>query len=151
MNNKVVTFTAVAMILALSSGCGRGSGGGTRSITVGQTTTTANYGWDTADNKLGFVIFTDIESPGTIGTASAKWTGSIKSPKGPNVHYKRTSGGMDIDGTEYKFAKGRVFLVSTRADRISVTQLDIPIGDAHYDAEIDRISGLEEVQEFLSK
>lgn len=72
-------------------------------------------------------------------------------PTGPTVHYKRTSGGMDIEGTEYEFAKGRVFLVSTEEGRISVNQLDIPIGDAKYDAEMDRIAELEEVQEFLSK
>jgi DNA polymerase III sliding clamp (beta) subunit (PCNA family) len=56
-----------------------------------------------------------------------------------------------IEGTEYKFANGRVFLVSTEGDKISVRQLDIPISDATYDAEIDRIAELEEVQEFLSK
>ena len=72
-------------------------------------------------------------------------------PTGPTVHYKRTSGGMDIEGTEYEFAKGRVFLVSTEEGRISVNQLDIPIGDAKYDAEIVRLAELEKVLEFLSK
>jgi len=72
-------------------------------------------------------------------------------PTGPTVHYERTSGGMDIEGTEYEFAKGRVFLVSTEEGRISVNQLDIPTGDAKYGAEMDRIAELEEVQEFLSK
>jgi hypothetical protein len=58
---------------------------------------------------------------------------------------------MDINGTEYEFVKGRVFLVSTKEGRISVNQLDIPISDANYEAEVDRIAELEEVQEFLSK
>ena len=97
MKKRVVGLTALSVILALTGGCGTGSGGGTRSITVGTTTTTANYGWG-ADNNLGFVIFTDLDSPGTIGSASAKWAGYIESPTGPTVHYKHTSGGMDING-----------------------------------------------------
>jgi hypothetical protein len=153
MKQELIVLTAFSVILALSSGCGRTnvSGGGTGGITAGTTKKTVNYGWSGADGKLGFVIFTDLDSPDTIGTASATWTGCVESPTGPTVHYKRTSGGMDIDGTEYEFAKGRVFLVSTKEGRISVNQLDIPIGDARYEAEIDRIKELAEVQEFLSK
>jgi len=56
---------------------------------------------------------------------------------------------IDINGAEYSFANGRVFLVSTKGGKVSADQLDIPIGDADYDAEADRISGLREVQEFL--
>jgi hypothetical protein len=150
MRKIVAGLTAFSVILALTSGCGR-SGGGTRSITAGTTTTTANYGWSGADGKLGFIIFTDLDSPETIGSATATWTGYIKPPTGPTIHYKRTSVGMDINGTEYEFVKGRVFLVSTKEGIVSVSQRDIPIGDAQYDAEIDRIAELEEVQEFLNK
>jgi hypothetical protein len=154
MTQRLIILTAISLILASSSGCGRGnvSGGGTGGIGGGTTKKTVNYGWSGADGKLGFVIFTDLDSQKPLfGTASSGWTGSIEPPTGPTVHYKRTSGGMDIEGTEYEFAKGRVFLVSTKEGRISVDQLDIPIGDANYDAEIDRIAELEEVQEFLSK
>lgn len=151
MKNRVIGLAVLSVILAWSGGCGGGRGGGTRSITSGTTTTTANYGWRVADEKLEFVIFTDLDSPGTIGSASARGTGYIESPGGPTVHYQRTSDGMNIDGTEYAFARGSVFLVSTKEGSISVSQLDIPIGDAKYDAEIDRIAELEEVQAFLSK
>ena len=153
MKQRLIVLTAFSVILASSSGCGRGnvSGGATGGIGGGTTKKTVNCGWSGADGKLGFVIFADLDSQKPIGTASSGWTGSIESPTGPTVHYKRTSGGMDINGTEYEFAKGRVFLVSTKEGRISVNQLDIPIGDAKYDAEIDRIAELEEVQEFLNK
>jgi hypothetical protein len=152
MKSRLIVLTAFSVILALSGGCGRvRSGSGTGKVTAGTTKTTANYGWSGADDRLGFVIFTDLDSPGTIGSVSSSWTGSIESPTGPTVHHKRTSDGMDINGTEYEFAKGRVFLVSTKEGRISVNQLDIPISDANYEAEVDRIAELEEVQEFLSK
>jgi hypothetical protein len=145
---RFIGLTALSVILVLGGGCRRRSGGGTGSITAG---TMAAYGWSGADDKLGFVIFTDLDSQGTIGSASARWTGYIEPTTGPTVHYKRTSGGLDINGTNYDFANGRVFLASTTEGKISVSQLDIPISDASYEAELDRIAELEEVQEFLSK
>ena len=148
---RIIGLTALSAILVLSGGCGKGSGGGTRSITAGTTATTANYGWGGADEKLGFVIFTDLDSQNTIGSASATWRGYIKPTTGPTVRYESISGGLDINGTNYDFANGRVFLASTKEGKISVSQLAIPISDAKYDAEIDRIAELEEVQGFLSK
>ena len=148
---RIIGLTALSVILVLGGGCGKGSGGGTCSITAGKTATTANYGWDGADDKLGFVIFTDLDSQSTIGSASAKWRGYIKPTTGPTVRYESISGGLDINGTNYDFANGRVFLASTKEGKISVSQLAIPISDVKYDAEIDRIAELEEVQEFLSK
>ena len=145
---RIVGLAAISVVLVLGGG---GSGGGTRSITAGTTATTAAYGWGGADDKLGFVLFTDLDSQGTIGSASGKWTGSIKPTIGPTVHYKGTSGGLDINGTNYDFANGGVFLASTKEGEVSVSQLDIPISDAKYDAEIDRIAEREEVQAFLSK
>ena len=151
--DKFIGVASLCLILALSSGCGTSgkSGSGTRSISVGTTTTTAVYGWSGADDKLGFVIFADLDTPDNVASASAKWTGYIESPTGTTVHYSHTSGGMDINGTEYRFAQGRVFLVSAKEGSISVRQLDIPIRDAVYDTEIDRIAELETVQEFLSR
>ena len=155
---STIGLTVISVMLVLGSGCGGGSdgatGGGTGRVRGG----TAVFGWSGANDRLGFVIFTDEGAPGTIGTASSSWRGSVKPVSGPTVHYDGSSGGIgidgtkiDIEGTEYKFANGRVFLVSTEGDKISVRQLDIPISDARYDAEIDRIAELDEVQEFLSK
>jgi len=147
-------LTVISVVLAFSSGCGVGSGGGIGGAVYG-VGGTAVCGYSGANDRLGFVIFTD-QGRGTIGTASSSWRGSLEPVSGPTVHYDGSSGGIgidgtkiDIEGTEYKFANGRVFLVSTEGDKISVRQLDIPISDARYDAEIDRISELEEVKEFL--
>lgn len=148
---RVIGITAFAAILVMSSGCDSGSGSGTRSITVGPTTVTAVYGWSGANNKLGFVIFSDLDTPDNVASASAKWAGYIESPAGLTVHYKHTAGGMDINGTEYKFAKGRVFLVSAKEGSMLVSQLDIPIRDAEYRAELNRIAEREEVQAFLHR
>ena len=153
---SMIGLTVISAVLVFSSGCGGGSGGGIGGSTGGVGGGTAVCGYSGANERLGFVIFTD-QGRGTIGTASSSWRGSVKPVSGPTVHYDGSSGGIgidgtkiDIEGTEYKFANGRVFLVSIEGDNISVRQLDIPISDARYDAEIDRISELEEVQEFLS-
>jgi hypothetical protein len=84
-------------------------------------------------------------------SAGSTWTGHIEPTKGLTVHYQGSADGLEINGTGYTFAKGRVFLVSTKQGSISVGQLDVPIGDAVYDAEIDRIVELDEVQKFLTK
>ena len=67
------------------------------------------------------------------------------------MQYEGDSDGILIHGTKHKFADGRVFLVETKGGTVWVEQLNVPIGDANYDAEIDRIAELEDVQEFLSK
>ena len=153
----MIGLTFISMILVFSSGCGGGTNGGIGGSVYGVDGSTAVCGYSGANDRLGFVIFTD-QGSGTIGTASSSWRGSVKPVSGSTVHYDGSSGGIgidgakiDIEGTEYKFANGRVFLVSIQGDKISVRQLDIPISDAKYEAEIDRISELEEVQEFLSK
>ena len=144
------TFLA-ALILALIIGCGKfESGGGSRSVLAGGTNTEAVYGFGEG-KKLGFVMFTDIPSEGTVASAGSTWTGHIAPKEGQAVVYKGSADGLDINGTEYKFANGRVFLVSSKDDNISVSQLNFPIKDSIYDAEIDRIAETEEVQEFLSK
>jgi len=155
---SMIGLALISVMLVFSSGCGGGSVGGTGGGTGGVRGGTAVYGWSGANDRLGFVIFSDQGSPGTIGSASSSWRGSIKPASGPTVHYDGSSGGIsidgtkiDIDGAEYKFANGRVFLASTEGAKISVRQLDIPISDARYDAEIDRIAELEEVKEFLGK
>jgi len=148
----LVNAIAIAVLLASSVGCGKLeiSGGGSRSIAAGAIARAAVYGFR-AEKELGFVLFTDIPSEGTSVSAGSTWTGQIEPTKGLAVDYKGSADGLEINGTEYSFANGRVFLVSTKEDNISVDHLDVPIGDAMYDAEIDRIVKLEEVQEFLTE
>jgi hypothetical protein len=152
---SMIGLTVFSVVLVFSGGCGGGSGEGIGGGVYGVGGGTAVCGYSGANDRLGFVIFTD-QGRDTIGTASSSWRGSVKTVSGPTVHYDGSSGGIgidgskiDIEGTEYNFANGRVFLVSTEGDEISVRQLDIPLSDVRYDAEIDRIAALKEVQEFL--
>ena len=154
---RFVNFQAAAGILQLAVlasivGCGKleQTGGGSRGIVAGAIARVAVYGFR-AEKKLGFVMFTDIPSEGTSVSAGSTWTGQIEPTKGLTVDYKGSADGLEINGTEYKFANGRVFLVSTKGDTILVDQLNVPIGDIRYDAEIDRIVKLKEVREFLTK
>ncbi len=148
----VVNLIAIAVLLALIVSCGESeqTGGGSRGIVAGTIARAAVYGIR-AETKLGFVIFTDIPTEGTIVSAGSTWTGRVEPTEGLTVNYEGSAAGPEINGTEYKFASGRLFLVSREEDSISVGQVNVPIGDAAYDAEIDRIVELQEVQEFLAE
>jgi hypothetical protein len=141
---------AICAILLSNTGCQEQLGGGNRSFSVdGAPAKTAVFGIR-AGSKLGFIIFTDNTEEGTIPDSwIPSWTGQIKPAKGLGVVYKGSNEGLDINGTAYTFANGRVFLVSVREDSISVTQLNVSNDDATYDAEIGRIAELKELQEFL--
>ena len=149
--NKVLTFTLVlTAILACFAGCnGFQRGGGSRSVKAGNTNTKAVYGIGVG-LKLEFLIVTDIDSDGTVASAGSTWSGEIAPPQGRKVTYRATGNGLDINGTQYDYGSGRVFLVSNKDDKITVTQLDVAIGDADYDDEVDRIIEMEQVQEFLN-
>ena len=150
--NRLWTRTLIAAVTSAAIiGCGNiESGGGSRSVVAGGTATVAVYGFSDG-KKLGFVMFTDIPSEGAVGSAGSTWTGQITPEKGEAVTYQGSASGLDINGSQYNFTNGRVFLVSTTEDTISVRQLNVPIGDAVYDTEIGRIVETEDVQAFLSK
>jgi hypothetical protein len=76
--------------------------------------------------------------------------GEIAPPQGKKVTYRAIDNGLDINGTEYEYGNGRVFLVSNKDDKITVSQVDVAIGDADYDDEVDRIIEMEKVQKFLN-
>jgi len=158
---KVVRAAAMAVALSSIAGCGKlaetvgvhqsfaSIGGGCRSIDAGKSPKEAVYG--SCAGQLAFVVFTDIQADGTTASGGSTWTGEIVPVKGMSVKYVGTTVGLAINGTDYKFASGRVFLVSTKADKLSVTQLDVPVGNGDYSSEIDRLAKTREVQEFLGK
>ena len=141
---KSMTLIVITSLLLSLTACQKQTGGGGRSL-AGKDLA---FGIS-ADKKLGFVIFTDITGGANSGGTS--WTGSIESNDGPAVEYEGNSESITINGGGFKLSNGRVFLVETKEGGVSVSQRNIPIGDATYDAEIDRISELDEVKEFLSK
>lgn len=151
ISNKALTFTLVLpVMLAFYSGCnGFQRGGGSRSVKAGNTNTKAVYGIG-AGLKLEFLIVTDIDYDGTMASAGSTWTGEIAPLQGKKVTYRAIGDGLDINGTQYDYGSGRVFLVSNKDEKITVTQLDVAIGDADYDDEVDRIIAMEQVQEFLN-
>jgi hypothetical protein len=146
MKMFVTAVVGISVLSVTMVGCERG--GGARGVAVGSTSKVAVYGTH-VKRRLGFVMFTDIPQHGTSVSAGSAWTGRVKPANGLTINYRGSAGGLEIDGTAYKFTEGRVFLVSTKEGKISVAQLDVPMSDAVYDAEIDRIAELSEVQEFL--
>lgn len=147
----IVNVIGIVLILVSIVGCGKEkTGGGSRSIVAGAIARESVYGIR-AGKKLGFVMFTDIPSEGTNVSAGSTWTGRIEPTKGLTVNYKGSTDGLEINGTEYRFEAGRVFMVSTKGDALSVEQLNVLIGDAPYGAEIDRIAKLKEVQKFFDQ
>lgn len=139
----------VTVILALSVGCDSGAGSGTRRITSDKTTRAAVDGWSDVGKQFGCVLFSDLDPPDNVASASAKWKGYIESPAGTTVHYKHAVGGMDINGTECSFADGRGIVSSTKERKLTVSQFNIPIRDAEYDTEINRIAAFVQVQRLL--
>lgn len=154
-----VRAAALAASLASIAGCGKiekmmhrstvSIGGGCRSIAAGKSPKEAVYG--SQAGQLAFVVFTDIQADGTTASGGSNWEGQIAPAKGMAVSYAAIGGGLAINGTDYKFASGRVFLVSTKADKLSVTQLDVPVGNGDCHSEMDRLAKTKEVQEFLGK
>ena len=151
IRNVVVKFALILpAILVCVAGCnGFQRGGGSRSVKAGNTNTKAVYGIGVG-LKLEFLIVTDIDSDGTVASAGSTWAGEIAPPQGKKVTYRATGDGLDINGTQYDYGSGRVFLVSNKDEKITVTQLDVAIGDADYDDEVDRIIETEQVQQFLN-
>ena len=145
---QIYRLVCIGIIVASISGCGELEklGGGSRSIAAGATAKECVYGIR-AGKKLGFVIFTGITGAST--SAGSSWAGHIKPKEGLAVQYEGDSGGLTINGTRYEFANGRVFLVATTSGTVSARQLNIPIGTAQYDVEIESISKQENIQEFL--
>lgn len=131
-------------------GCGEQfiRGGGSRSVRAGDTQTKAVYCIG-AEKKLEFLIVTDLPNTGTTASSGSTWEGAIVPEQGIAVRYKGTTEGVTINGANYDFGKGRVLLVSTENDRATVRQVPVPMSDADYKAEIDRIVQLDEVQEFV--
>jgi hypothetical protein len=143
---------AIVGVLLCVTGCGQKekSGAGSRGIAKGSVAREAVYGIRTG-NKLGFIMFTDIPSLGASSVADSKWTGHIKPEKGLAVDYKGDTHRLQINGTQYDFDEGRVFLVSTDDGSIAVKQLAIPIDDAGFNDEINRLAETKEVTDFLTK
>ncbi len=137
-------------VAAAVVGCGQPEklGGGSRSFVIGTTPVSAVYGIR-AGKELGFLILTDLASEGTRSTAGSSWTGQIEPSAGPVIQYAGDADGLAINGTRYKFANGRVFVVTTVVGPVAVQQLNIPIGNAPYDAEIDAIVKQPEIEQFL--
>lgn len=100
---------------------------------------------------MAATIFTDSPSPGTAASASSSWTGYVTAGQGRPLDYHRGSDQLTINGVDFPFAKGRVFLVAMSRGAVSVTQLDVPITDASYKVEFARIAGSGEVKTFLGE
>ena len=143
---------AIVGVLLCITGCGmkEKTGGGSRGIVKGNVAREAVYGIR-AGKKLGFIMFTDIPSLGTRTSAGSKWTGHIKPEKGLAIDYKGDTHRLQINGTQYDFDEGRVFLVSTEDGSIAVKQLAIPIDNAGFNDEINRLAETKEVTDFLTK
>ncbi len=134
-------------MVLLVTGCQEKLGGGSSTIVSGTSAKTYVYGIRSGQ-QLGFVIFPDFAGEALAGSS---WTGHIKPKEGPVVQYEGDTEGIIINGTDHRFSDGKVFLVETPGGTVSVRQLNLPIGVGDYEAEIERILDLEDVQKFLSK
>lgn len=149
-SNRLRMGSMLAVLsMVLWTGCAKlQSGGGSRSMVSGEAKTLSVYGYDDG-KKLKFVLFTDQSLGDSATSTSARWKGSIIPQDGKEVSYQGSATGITIDGTQYSFTNGRVFLVSRQSDTVSIRQLDIALEDTMYRTELDRLSKTEEVESFL--
>ena len=149
----LATLLSLGTLLLTATGCQEKLGGGISSaITDGPPKASKTYVYGIrAGHELAFVIFSDIgsDAPGEA-QAGSSWTGYIKHNEGPDIEYTGKPDGIDINGTEYAFTDGRIFLAGTKEGTVSVQQLVVPIGEGHYKEELALLENLEEVRSFLN-
>lgn len=135
-------------MLVSSISCQEQLGGGIRSVSAGTASNELVYGIR-AGKKLAFALFTDIAGEGTVASAGSRWKGYVKPKQGPSIHYQGTPNGLAINGTEYDFTEGKAFLVVTKSGALSVEQLDLPLGDDHFEVALDALEERTEIKAFL--
>ncbi|MEL6106232.1 MAG: hypothetical protein AAFU85_09350 [Planctomycetota bacterium] len=140
-----------ALVMTTQAGCGKleFKGGGIRSVAAGTSSSLAVYAAG-GDEKLVFALFTDVDSVGNTASAGSSWTGAITRTDGKSIDYSGDPENVVIDGTEYQYSDGRVFLVAAEGDTITVRQLDLPVGEGNYGEQFDRLADSDDVQDFLA-
>lgn len=154
MGERFWRLCGVVAVLAMTTQLGCGTfefkGGGIRSVAAGSASYLAVYAGGGGE-KLVFAIFTNVDSDGNTASAGSGWAGTVTRNEGKSIDYQGDADGIIIDGTTFKYAEGRVFLVAAEGDTITVTQLDLPVGENNYGKEFDRLADSDEVQEFLAR
>ena len=152
MKNRVrpAFFNIVAaVVLTTFAGCESFvRGGGSRTLSSGSAKVEAVYGFGDQE-KLAFVIFTPAGTSGMSATAGSSWTGEIKTTDGIDVRYEASEESISLNDKDFKFSDGRVF-VATGNETTQLSQLDLPIEDSQYDAELKRLAESPEVQNLIS-
>ena len=161
--NLIARIISAIAISAVVAGCDQSEGiGATITSTVvdresGKVSMETLYGYSTANNKIAFAIFTNIEAAAAVSTVGAGvggWGGQIVMKEGdgkPVLVFQGSPEAIEINGTHYSFSDGRVLLGSYSSGALTVKQLDLPIKDADHSDEIDRLREQREVQDFLKK
>ena len=155
MIKRILVVTSIAAFVA---GCDKPEGtGGVITATVvesetGTVTMETLYGYSMSNNRIAFSIFTNIRAEDVVSTIAGSWSGQIVRKEGgeePILVFEALSDGISINGTQYSFENGRIFLALYTDGNFVVQQLDIQIGDADHETEISRLGGLEDIQNFL--
>lgn len=147
MTRRSIGIIAVYTLFFFLAGCQEKLGGGISSTAAGGKSKTFVYGIRSGQ-QLAFVIFADTSG---LASAGSSWTGTIKPKEGTVLEYKGEVDGIEISGSKYDFENGRVFLATTKGEKISIEQLGIPIGEGPYEEELESIQKDEKVRAFLSK
>lgn len=142
---RTVLLAFFTLTLALAACSNRKVGAGGRDTkSASGVRLTAIYGLR-AEERLGFLILVQFPTPGAATYASSKWVGSATHESGTTVAYEASLSDVDINGTTFVFDNGRVFFVKAGADSEEIHQLDLEVGAATYDAEIERLATSPEI------
>jgi hypothetical protein len=139
----------LTLVLTLMACSNRKAGAGGRDTkSASGTRLTAIYGLQ-PEQRLGFLILVKFPTPGTSTSASSKWVGSATDASGATIAYEASLTEIEVNGTSFDFDKGRVFFTKAEDGAVEIHQLDLELGVAPYDEEIDRIAGSPEVEALI--
>ena len=87
-----------------------------------------------------------------MSSVGGSWRGEIARRGGNAVlTFEGSAEAIEINGTQFDFSSGRVFLATHSGDIFSVTQVAISLEEAGYEAEIDRLRQHPDIQDALAK
>lgn len=144
---SLLRLSILFLVSTALSGCGEKIGSGSRTIASGDASKLMVFGIRKG-KEIGFVIFTDVSS-GNAATSST-WAGTVQASNEPVIEYEGDATGLSINGNRYEFTAGRVFLAEAATGDFTVKQLNLPVGDAHYEEAIDSLLAEEAIENFLS-
>ena len=107
---------------------------------------TVLYGLGSGET-LDFVVFAEFATPEATTYSNSTGSGSATHDSGVAVQYSASRTGIEINGSSFEYADGRVFVADARTGEVQLEQLDLDraLGAGPLDDELARLAASAEV------